>query len=163
MATMLTSQLDYNQLILDVRSAAVFITIPNRTTDPVFTFVLVMVRGATGMAELFSELLGKGQLRQYLLRTGPISLGDVFSQSPDRTKTLITLLRLTKEGDARVEGEANAARLFEGLAPEVTRLREESPPGRVVDRLQESIQTPGFANLVVSLSESGFRKAAAGI
>ncbi len=60
------------------------------------------------MAELFSELLGKGQLRQYLLRMGPISLGDICSQSPDRTKTLITLLRLTKEGDARVEGEANA-------------------------------------------------------
>jgi len=32
MATMLTSQLDYNQLILDVRSAAVFITTPKSST-----------------------------------------------------------------------------------------------------------------------------------
>jgi hypothetical protein len=114
------------------------------------------------MAGRFSEFLEKGQLPQYLLRTGPIKLADMFAQSPDRTKTLITVLGLMKEGEVRIEGDANAKRLFEGLATELAESIDESPPLLLVAaRLHESLGNPAFGNLLVSLSENGFRKAAA--
>lgn len=111
----------------------------------------------------FSQLLAKGQLRQYLLRTGPIRLGDILAQSPDQTETLIALLRLKKEGEVRLDGEKRGGALFESLADKVAGFIEESRPAFTVQELQDSTQNPVLAHLIVSLSENGFRKAATGV
>lgn len=117
--------------------------------------------GEERMPELLSELLEGRRLRQYLLRTGPIKLGDILGQSENRPRTLYTLLKLKREGDVKLEGWEVAVAQATNLAGEIAELDEQQ--AATVLTLEEAARPDGpLMKLLVSLSEHGFRRAAAG-
>jgi hypothetical protein len=95
-------------------------------------------------------------ISQYLLKTGPINLGDLVTRVPQLATQLADL---KSDGEIEIEGDGN---VVERLALALKSAQEEigKHPEVALTLLQASLnQIPGARQLRVRLSESAFRRA----
>jgi hypothetical protein len=95
-------------------------------------------------------------ISHYLLKTGPINLGDLVTRVPELATRLATL---KSDGEIEIDGDSNAV---ESLDLALKSAQEEigQHPETALTFLQSSLnQIPGARQLRVRLSESAFRRA----
>jgi hypothetical protein len=94
---------------------------------------------------------------EYLLKTGPISLGDLLTRLPDPSGILKNLKELEERGDIDIKGKPGVLRDLTQVAEQTQQTSgdPESARDQFFDRFKD---IPEASEIRVFLSESGFRK-----
>jgi hypothetical protein len=94
---------------------------------------------------------------EYLLKTGPISLGDLVTRLPDLSGILKNLIDLEDRGEIDIKGKREVLRDLTHVAEESQQISN-NPDSARQQFFERFKDMPEASEIRVLLSESGFRK-----